>query len=191
MSDLASQQKQLVADAIGMYRQSDDALWEFALCPALELVGQNQEGVTIAIAEGIKRSIDTVEGYAKVGKLWSELIRRFPNDSELWRADLYIGHFVAVAKKRFAKAGITLTDAANHLANARVQNWTVERLRDELPATGTRAEIWFKSVRTELDRIEKKIIHAPSLDEDEKIFYQAGRLSKKYVAMMRKITEKK
>jgi hypothetical protein len=186
MEPITAQEQALVSDAVSMFRRGDDDLWDFALSPALELVGQNKKGVTAAIAQGIKRSEDTVEGYAKVGKLWYRMLERFPSVSEILRAELYIGHFVAVARKHYAKAGITLTDAANYLELARKDGLTVEELRDKLPAVGTRSEIWNRSVTSVLKRIEKGIIHAPSMDEDAKVFERVTRISKKYVAMVKK-----
>ena len=151
-----------VLEAARAWGKSDDALWVFAE-KAAPIVGR-RDGDTALLAQAIKRSVDTVESYSSAWKLWETALRWSPTYAEHWRADLSIGHFVAVARKWLGKQ-IETEDALNYLAQARAECLSVEDLRKKLPGVG--GGDWMRSALRLRAALDRELVNAPRLGVDE------------------------
>lgn len=83
------------AKAARLWKEGDakrfEAAEEFA-----GVVGNFDEGKTKALAARAFVSITTVQNYAKVGKLWLEMVRVYPSDAEMLRDEIETGFWLPV-----------------------------------------------------------------------------------------------
>lgn len=159
VSEYTREELAALIDAENAWRDANDNLWLFAE-PAAAVVGRHKDGLTADLAKRIGRSVDAVEGYAAAWRLWLKLLERYPSQSETWRAELYIGHFTAVAKKWNSK-WISLTDAANYLHMAVKEGLSVDDLRRKLPGKDNTDST--KMMRRYIKSLDRDFIHAPRL----------------------------
>lgn len=117
-----------IQKALDAWRRGSDARWEFAEAAA-DVVGGYEVGATLSLAEQIKRRVDTVENHAVAWKLWTK-VKDYP-DAELYRKQLDIGHWIAVARHWRSKKWDEET-AFDWLVLARDGGWVVEQLREEI-----------------------------------------------------------
>lgn len=160
ISDFTREELRDLEAAARAWGKADESLWSFAPLAAA-VVGRHIDGLTAELARRIGRSSDAVEGYASGYRLLVKLLERYPSQSEILRADLSIGHWIAVSKKWKSK-WITLTDAANYLNMAVKENLSVEDLRRKLPSNDKTDSI--RMMKGDIVRLDKKYLNAPRLN---------------------------
>lgn len=175
--EITNQGQAEIEAAVKAWGKSNDNLWDFAE-KAAPIVGK-RDGRTDVLAKRIGRSVDSVEAYAKAWKLREKLLMRYPHYAEEWLDELYIGHFVPVARK-WAAGWITLTDCANYLNMAVKEHLSVDDLRTKLPSNDKTDSA--KMMKSDIKYLDKRYLKAPRLNIPDDVIRAAkllrGRLEK-------------
>jgi hypothetical protein len=66
-----------IDEAVKYWNEGGASMFEFCI-QAAYIVGRKVEGETKKLSKKIRRSVDTVERYAKCGLLWHALCQKYP-----------------------------------------------------------------------------------------------------------------
>lgn len=154
-----------VTEAIAAWKAGDDAMMEFCI-KAGAIVGKRIEGETKRLAKGIRRSVDTVERYAKAGLLWYAVLENYPADSECVREELDYQYWLALAPL-WTKNVISLAGAWHWLDEAVQNKWEYEKFLSMLPKARVLDSDWQKNARRAAEMLDD-LCNSPAFDVDAK-----------------------
>jgi hypothetical protein len=153
--------------------------------------GKLIEGETIRLGKRINRSPDTIERFAKGGRLWNEMLKYHPSDAEVLREALDWQYWKVLAQLWSVNV-VSLAGAKNWLEEAHSNKWEYEKFIRKLPTIGGKS-VWKKSARTWMKQSKEfmnaELINAPAFDVDPKQYKKVVRAMKLTVARIEKAIE--
>lgn len=155
--------------AVRLWNEGKEKMFDFCI-EAAGVVGNYEEGKTIALAAKINRNKTTLQNYAKVGHLWAAILKAYPSHAEILRDDLHTSHWLPVARL-WAGDLISLDGSYSWLWLCRKERWTVEVFRTKLPTVEGKSEMvtTIKQLEFKIDGLMAAIdnFHAsPAFDVD-------------------------
>jgi hypothetical protein len=137
--------------AAALYAKGDACRFDFAIL-ADDIRGtRGKENPEIQeLAQKIKRSVSRVYQLADVGRLWKEAIKLYAKEAEVWRAEIPVAFWEAIARVEV----YGFSDYVHWFKEAEVFEGTVEQFRDLLPRRENRNPFGF-SLRWITRRIEE------------------------------------
>ena len=151
--------------ATATWYMAEEGRFEFC-CLASNIVGKYEEGAAQALADGIKRSLSTVQDCAMIGKLYESMS---PQDAEKYRSDISYSFWPPVARL-WANKILDMAGVKHWFDEALLNDWTVEKFRGKLPSVSGKS-VWIRSANSFVKMIafiDEELINAPALDVDEK-----------------------
>jgi hypothetical protein len=176
------------------WREGESNRFEFAVL-ASEIVGSYEEGATKELANKIKRSVTTVQNFAKVGQLWNAMLRAYPSQSEILREELPVSFWLPVARQ-WSNGEMTLDGVYSWFVLCQKEGWTVEQFRSHLPTSGGHSEFvkdvnQFKArLSTMAEFAKEKFVHGPAFDINPLFYSQFMRITKLFLALAEKVVNK-
>lgn len=159
------------------------------------IVGNYEEGKTKDLVKELKRSATTIQNWAKVGKLWEQMLKYYPSDAEILRAELQTSHWLPVARQ-WANGEMSLDGAYSWLKLCHKEDWTVEKFGSQLPSSNGTSEM-IKSAKQFIawaDKgiafMENDLIHAPAFDINPKFYPRFIRVLKMAKTLAEKVVQK-
>ena len=166
-----------VASAASEWSDGEASRFEFAIL-AGEIVGKYEDGWTKALATKIKRSVSTVQNYARVGDLWRDMLKHYNSKAETLRDELAISFWLPVATL-YRNDEIGLSGIVQWLERCVKQKWTVEEFRSQLPHSKKEEKPLIESAPALVQLLNWKVINAPMLgmtDKQARDIIRAGKL---------------
>jgi len=176
-ADISLNPARRVETAVGEWNDGEASRFEFAILAA-DIVGQYEEGWTKELAAQIKRSVSTVQNYAKAGILWRDMLKHYNSKAETLRDELAISFWLPVAVL-YIHDEINLSGAVQWMERCTKQKWTVEEFRAQLPHSRKEEKPLIESAASLAQMLEWKVINAPMLgitDKQTKEIIRAGKL---------------
>lgn len=165
-----------ITSAIECWKDGENGRFEFCV-QAAAVVGKYKEGGTIALANGILRSVSSVQNYAKVGQLWQAMN---PQDAEHYRSEVLYSYWPPVARL-WSNETISITGACHWFDEVITNKFTVEKFMSLLP-TSEGKSVWKKSAKRWMTQAkefaENDLINSPAFDVDPKQYKKVIRALK-------------
>jgi hypothetical protein len=165
--------KDPVEEAVNYWNDGNSSMFEFCI-QASFIVGRNVEGETKRLAKRIRRSVDTVERYAKGGLLWHAILQKYPADSELIREALDWQFWVALGVI-WKKDVVSLAGAKHWLDEAMTNGWEYEKFYSMLPQKKALDSEWQKTA-VRAATILDDLCNSPAFGVDEVLFKTGVRI---------------
>jgi hypothetical protein len=176
-----------VETAVGEWNDGEASRFGFAIMAA-EIVGQYEDGWTKALAAKIKRSVSTVQNYAKAGVLWRDMLKHYNSRAETLRDELAISFWLPVAVL-YVNDEIILSGATQWLERCVKQKWTVEEFRSQLPHSRKEEKPLIESAAYLAHMLDWRVINAPMLGMTDKEARDIIRAGKLLVGRLRKVSK--
>lgn len=173
MTKLVDNSQRDINEAINYWEHAEGNRFDFCV-KASEIVGKYDMGATKKLADGIERSISTVQNCASVGDLW---VAMPPRQAEDYRDAVKFSFWLLLAP--LWKANIIDMEMVFHWMDEKIKNnWSVDQMRAKLPTRGNKS-VWKTSARrflnTTKEFMEAELINAPALDVDANKYKKALR----------------
>jgi hypothetical protein len=159
-----------IDNAVSIWNDGSASMFEFCI-EAAYIVGRRVEGETKTLAKRIKRSVDTVERYAKVGVLWFAVLEKYPADSESIREELDYQYWQALALL-WSRNIISLAGVKHWFDEAIVNKWDYEKFSSMLPTKKALDSDWQKLAHRTAVMIDD-LCKSPAFGVDD-VRYRAG-----------------
>ena len=166
-----------VDSAVGEWNDGEASRFEFAI-RAAEIVGQYEDGWTKALAAKIKRSVSTVQNYAKAGVLWRDMLKHYNSKAETLRDELAISFWLPCAVL-YVNDEVGLSGIVQWMERCVKQKWTVEEFRAQLPHSRKEEKPLVETAASLAQMLDWKVNNAPMLgltDKQAKEIIRAGKL---------------
>lgn len=197
-----------VISAVGLWNEGQSKITDFAIVAA-SVVGK-RDGGTVRLARNIRRSVDTVETYAKGGELLLAMYEIYPNnpDVKLLKESLDISFFNVEGrvfvkrcnelKEQFQINEISGQEATRQMREALLMSMerlkeaydsgmTVEQFRNVAPK-GIDHSTWKAKAKTAADKVED-LVKSESLGADPALWKIVYKLGNSFVKWARKAAD--
>ena len=176
-----------IKEAVHAWQDGESSRFEFAVI-ADGVVGGYEEGATKELAAQIKRSVATVQNYAKAGKLWKELLQADGGRAEIIRDALPISYCVKLASLYY-NGTLGRSAVWTWFDRTIKQGWTVEEFYQQLPRPPKVDKPLIEIAEKWAGDIEYYIVNAPMLDIDPQTARRINRAGKLLAGQLRKVAK--
>ena len=174
--------------AVAEWQAGEGHRFEFAV-EAAAVVGNYDEGATKQLARDIRRSVPTVQNYARAGKLWLELLHADSAKAETLRDELPISFWLPVAS--LYNRNVITRNLVWRLLNL-AKGMTVEDFRSHLSTTygdPKPEKPLAETAEADALEIERRFVNAPALGLTDKQFRDINRAGKLLAGKLRKVVK--